>query len=145
MEKIKASELYQKTEEINNFERYQKRVKDALKELEDVQTLIIHGLEDGRCFIGKASLECHEARECSSRIGEFARTHLANVGLKVQGIDTLNITINSYYAMVLLKAYEESIVRDILNIASDMNIEEDRAKTIFDDYIELSQGQVRRK
>jgi len=140
MEKLKASGLYEKSQEIQNFEKYQERVKDRLQELNNVQTLIKEGLEDARCFIGKAHLECHQTEEYGTRVGALAHYVYPNM---------INIEINSYLAMILLKAYEQLLVSSILDTAKDMNIEEDRVEAIFDQYIELDikqiAGGVRRK
>lgn len=136
MEKLKASGLYEKSQEIQNFEKYQERVKDRLQELNDVQTLIKEGLEDARCFIGKAHLECHQTEEYGTSVGALAHYVYPSM---------VNIEINSYLAMTLLKAYEQLLVNSILDTAKDMNIEEDRVEAIFDQYIELNISDVRRK
>ena len=138
MEKLKASGLYEKSQEIQNFENYQDRIKDRLHELNDVQTLIKEGLEDARCFTGMARLECHQTGEYGTCVGTLAHYVYPNV---------VNIEINSYLAMSLLKAHEQFLVHSILDTAKDMNIEEDRVEAIFDQYIELDTKQttVRRK
>lgn len=126
METLTTSELYQKKKELENFESYEKLIKNDVEKLKNVQTIIMNGVSDGRCIIGKSHIEVHETRDWGSSIGDLSRHVSPN---------ELEIELDTTLSLGLLKNYENKLIRSIMRTASMFNIKEDRYKPIFDSYI----------
>lgn len=126
METLTTSELYQKKKELENFESYEKLIKDDVEKLKNVQNIIMNGVSNGKCIIGKSHIEVHETRDYGSSVGELSR-HISP--------NTLEIKLDDVLALGLLRNYERKIIRSIMQTASMFKINEDRYKPIFDNYI----------
>ena len=132
---MKASDLHAKTEELQKFEDYENFINEHYtKQLEIVQAMIKHGVEDGRCIIGSASLEVHQTEEWGSTLGELANIYTSKNYIPA---NKLEIKLNTNLSLHLLKYYEEYLIKKIMETADQFEIEEDRFKPIFDKYIDF--------
>ena len=124
---MKASELGIKTKELQQFESYNELIKDYVEQLNAVQSMIRHGVSDGRAILGKISLQSYQTEEWGSRIGEKA--HFFG--------NSLEMEINTTVSLQLLRAIEKKLIKDIQHAASNYGFEEDRFKPIFDECINI--------
>ena len=124
---MKASDIHVKTKELDNFESYERCIEEKVNKLKDIQTMIKNGVADGRCIIGKAHIESHQTEEWGSTLGDLARINP----------NTMEIKLNTFMSLSLLRAYEIDIINEIKQVASDMKVEEDRFEPVFDKYIQL--------
>ena len=126
METLTANELKHKKKELENFEEYEKFIKEDVEKLNNVQQIIMNSVTNDRCIIGNSHIEVHDSTDWGSSIGKLSRHVSPN---------TLEIELDNVLALGLLRNYERKIIRSIMKGASMFKINEDRYKPIFDDFI----------
>lgn len=124
---MKASDLHIKTQELENFESYENSISDLKEELSNVQYIIINGIKDGRCIVGKTSLAVYQTEEWGSTMGREANMYP----------NKLEVQLNTNLSLALLRDYETYLIDKILDIAKMRGIDEDRFEPIFEKHIDL--------